>query len=87
MDLNVTNTGTVFINQFSTPIRIDVIENNNFIEFIYKETSNIALAVYPPRPPEERVFKIIFSCKDGKWHKSERIYGQIVSEQAESYIF
>jgi hypothetical protein len=87
MDLNATNSGTAFINQYSTPIRIDVIENNNFIEFIYKETSNITLSVYPPREPEQRVFKIVFSCKDGKWHKSDRIYGEIVEAQSESYIF
>ena len=87
MDLNVTNTGTTFINQWSIPFRIDVIEKNNYIEFIYKETSQITLSVYPPRKPEERVFKIIFSCKDGIWNKSDRIYGEIVEEQAESYIF
>jgi len=83
----IKSTGTATIKQFSTPIRIDVVENNNCIEFIYKETSNITSSVYPSRPPEERVFKIIFSCKDGNWHKSERLYGEIVSEQAESYIF
>ena len=82
MDLNITNTGTTSINQWSTPFRIDVIEKNNCIE-----TSQITLTVYPISKPQERVFKIIFSCKDGIWNKSDRIYGEIVEEQAESYIF
>lgn len=35
----------------------------------------------------KRVFKVIFSCVDGKWHKSERIYGDIIPASKESYKF
>lgn len=57
------------------------------IEFLYKEISNVSYSILPPRPPEQRVFKIIFSCKDGKWHKSEKIYGEIIPASDEEYIF
>ncbi len=57
------------------------------IEMTYIETSNVVLAVHPPRPAARRVFKIIFSCKDGKWHKSDPIYGTIIPREEEKYIF
>jgi hypothetical protein len=47
----------------------------------------MTLAVYPPRPPEQRVFKTVFSCVDGRWNKSERIYGEVVAAKLESYSF
>ena len=79
--------GTTFTNLWSIPERIMVLENSDSIEFIYKETSLIISTVYPTRPPEERVFKIVFSCENGKWHKSDRIYGKIIPSRSESYIF
>lgn len=83
------STDTSFSNQWSTPQRIQVIELQDSIEIIYKETSNVIYthSVYPSTDPEERIFKIIFSCKGGKWHKSDRIYGEIVSSTKESYEF
>jgi hypothetical protein len=57
------------------------------IEMTYKETSIIAYLTHPSTPPEERVFKIIYSCVDGKWNKSERKYGKIVPQTNESYVF
>jgi hypothetical protein len=47
----------------------------------------MTLAVYPARVAEQRVFKIVFSCIDGKWNKSERIYGKVVAAKLESYSF
>jgi hypothetical protein len=86
---NLTNvtTSTGYANFWTDPIRVDVIENNDNIEFIYKETSLMQLAVYPQRPSEQRVFKIVFSCVDGKWNKSERIYGKIIPAESERYEF
>ncbi len=83
------NTGTSFTttNTWSTPQRVDIIEYADSIEFIYKETSMLTLAIYPPPPPQERVFKIVYSCVDGKWNKSERIYGKIKPSQKEYYEF
>ncbi len=82
-----TSTSTAGINTWSFPIRMDIIENNDSIEMIYKETSTMQLAIYPPISPQERIFKIIFSCVDGKWNKSERIYGEIIPSSEESYRF
>jgi hypothetical protein len=87
----ITNLGstsaTTNINLWSNPERLDVIETIDSIEFIYKETSMVQLAIYPPRPPQERVFKIVFSCINGIWNKSERIYGEIIPQESERYVF
>jgi hypothetical protein len=47
----------------------------------------MTLTIYPSPPPEERVFKIVYSCVDGKWNKSEKIYGKIIPSQKEYYEF
>lgn len=86
-NLGLSGGTTANLNTWKYPIRIEVKEYFDYIEMIYKETSMIQLAIYPLRTPEERVFKIIFSCVGGKWHKSERIYGKIIPSQNESYIF
>lgn len=86
--LNLNSVGSTTSTDFwSTPERVDVIENFDNIEFIYKETSMISYTSFPPPPPQERVFKIVFSCVDGKWNKSERIYGKIVPAENERYAF
>ncbi len=78
---------TVSLNNWSNPERVSVKEVGDTIEMIYTEVSNITLAVYPPRPPARRVYKVIYSCKNGKWNKSERIYGEILPAQEEDYVF
>ncbi len=65
--------------------RIDVIENPDSIEMIYKETHTPMM--WPNNGPFYRVYKIVFSCQDGKWNKSEPIYGKIIPAQNESYDF
>ena len=57
---------------WSAPTRLEVNELIDSIEMIYEETSLITNAL----APEKRYFKIVFSCVDGKWNKSERIYGK-----------
>lgn len=79
-------TGTSF-SGWGTPVRVDVLEYSDRIEFVYKETSMITFTSYPPLPPQERVFKIVFSCEYGQWHKSEPIYGKILSAVGERYQF
>lgn len=72
------------------PIRIDVIETPDSIEFMYKQTymlSNLACTPNSYQTPQERVFKIVFSCVDGKWNKSERVYGKILPAEGERYVF
>lgn len=75
------------MNNLSDAKLISTEEVGESIEMTYIETSNVVLAVFPPRPPERRVFKIIYSCQDGKWHKSEPIYGTINPSVKESYTF
>jgi hypothetical protein len=79
--INYKNTGTAQLNHWSESTRLQVNELPDSIEMIYEETSTTTLAVYPPRPPEKRYFKIIFSCVDGKWNKSERIYGEKIERE------
>lgn len=82
--------GTVVTSSFNTwsnPERVSVEEVGDTIEMIFIETSMITFAVYPSRPSDRRVYKIIYSCKDGKWNKSERIYGEIIPAQKEDYVF
>jgi hypothetical protein len=73
--------------QNATITLIKTVELADSIEFIYMETSNNILAVYPARPPARRVFKIVFSCVDGMWNKSAPIYGNIRAAQSEYYDF
>lgn len=66
---------------WSAPTRLEVNELIDSIEMIYEETSLMNLTIYPSPPPVKRYFKIVFSCVDGKWNKSERIYGKKVERQ------
>lgn len=84
---HTTASGTATFNTWSVPTRIAVNEFSDRIEMIYKETSMMTLTAYPSPPPEERVFKVVFSCVDGKWDKSERIYGDIIPATTEGYQF
>ncbi len=77
---------TCDFNPWSAPTRMGVIEYADKIEMIYKETSMIT-QTYPFGGQDERVFKIVFSCVDGKWNKSERIYGDIQGAREEHYTF
>lgn len=69
---------------WSNPTLIKAIEVGETIEFIYKQTSNVQ---YGYLSPKERVFKVVYSCKDGKWNKSEPIYGEIIPATEEHYDF
>lgn len=75
------------IDYWNSPTRVDVIESIDSIEIIYTEASMVTYTTYLQSSPEIRVFKIVFSCKDGKWNKSDRIYGKIISATDESYEF
>lgn len=62
-------------------------EVGDTIEMVYKETTDIIYLVFPSIPVPPKVYKIIYSCKDGKWNKSEKIYGEIIPSQGETYKF
>lgn len=59
---------------------LDIIEYEDRIEILYKEIPNIWPSVI-------KVYKIIYSCKDGKWNKSDKIYGTLVPAVDEHYEF
>ena len=61
---------------------IDTIVKENSIELVYKEVS-----IW--NGLDNRIYKIVYSCLDGKWHKSDRIYGEIIPKQVieETYKF
>ena len=81
------STGTLTWNEWNHPVLIKTTEVGESIEMLYEETSNIVYMGYPSPPLERRVFKIIYSCKNGKWHKSDKIYGKIIPAQEERYEF
>lgn len=88
LNFNSVGSTTIWPNpDWSNPERVDIIENSDSIEFVYKETSMISYTSFPAPPPQVRVFKIVFSCVDGKWNKSERIYGEIIPAEDERYVF
>jgi hypothetical protein len=78
---------TSILNTWSNPERVEVNEVGQSIEMIYKQTSMLTYTVYPSPPPKVRVFKIVYSCVDGKWNKSEPIYGKIIPAQNEYFEF
>lgn len=65
-----------------TLIRTDIFEDR--IELIYREPSLISSGF---NPSPDRVFKQVYSCVDGKWNVSHRIYGQIIPATEEDYDF
>ena len=87
--VNIFSSNNNDINAFPWGIteRINVEEYSDRIEFIYKQTSIMHIGGYPGRPPQQRVYKIVFSVVDGKWHKSDPIFGKIVPAQEEVYEF
>lgn len=79
-----TSTATFLTNTWNIPERMEVCEYPDRIELIYKQTSVITNGL---GYTEERTFKIVFSCVDGKWHRSEPIFGEIIPAQPEHYSF
>ena len=69
---------------YGNPRIIDTIINEDSIELVYIEELIVGRSW---TSPERRVYKVVFSCKDGKWHKSEPIYGDIIPQQEERYEF
>jgi hypothetical protein len=82
-----TITGTTGINNWNYPERIEVREVGESIEMVYKQTSSFSRTGGLPPYHDTRLFKIVYSCVDGKWNKSEPIYGKIIPTQDEYYEF
>lgn len=82
-----TSTTSAIFDFWGTPEKVDVRIYEDRVEFIYKQYGSTMLACWPPQPPPERVYKIVYSCIDGKWNKSEPIYGKIIPACQEYYEF
>lgn len=76
-------TGISF-NTWTEPYLVETIVNGESIELIYKKHSLMSNN-FGSLPSQ--VFKIIYSCKDGKWHESKPIVGEIIEATKESYEF
>ncbi len=85
--IHTNGTSTSHLETWNYPERVEVNEVGESIEMIYKQTSMLTYTIYPSPPPEVRVFKIVYSCVDGKWNKSEPIYGRIIPAQNEYFEF
>jgi len=72
---------------WGTPYLIETREVGESVVMIYKQIRNTHIMIYPVPPQEHRVFKIVYSCKDGKWHKSEPIFGKIIPATEEWFDF
>jgi hypothetical protein len=68
---------------WSDPRLMETIVLEDSIELIYFEYNIVSFSATNDR----RIFKIIYSCVDGKWNQSERIYGEIIPAKEESYVF
>jgi len=74
-------------NMWNNPIFKEVNEVGESIEMIYTQTSTCSITCGMSPYPDERAVKIVFSCIDGKWNKSEPVYGKIIAPQDEYYDF
>jgi hypothetical protein len=72
---------------YNLPVFIEANEVGESVEFLYKEEPLYSYTTFPPQYPPAKVFKIVYSCVDGKWNKSDRIYGSIVAASGETYEF
>jgi hypothetical protein len=57
------------------------------IEMIYTQTSQCYRTGGMPPYNDERAIKIVYSCINGKWNKSEPIIGKIIPAQEEYFEF
>ncbi len=81
-------TGTAMLDPWGDPYLIDTIVNNKSIELVYRQDSQFTYTTIGiDLDPDIKIFKVIYSCKKGKWHKSEKIKGQYISASDETYEF
>ena len=86
IDLSSTCGHTLSCGQYGVPQLLSVNDTNDLVEVTYIETANTYIS-YGYDVPPRRVFKIVYSCIAGKFHKSERIYGNIIPATDEMYEF
>jgi hypothetical protein len=85
-----TGTSTVTIGtiaMWSPMIFKEANEVGETIEMIYTQTSQYYRTGGTWPYNDERVIKIVYSCIDGKWNKSDPIYGNIIPARGEYFKF
>jgi hypothetical protein len=72
-------------NLFNTDITVESVtlnEEDNQIEVVMREPSNMTLACFPPRPAPDTVWKNIFAVNDeGKIYFKEKLNGVVTPKQ------
>jgi hypothetical protein len=75
--------------EWSEPHLVDVDEGENYLALTYTQSKvSCFYTGYSATHSDvgsRRVYKIIYSCRGGKWHKSDKIYGRIVPPTEETY--
>jgi hypothetical protein len=86
----ITGTTTGTFNTLN-PVRLRIFkeayEVGETIEMIYIEKTSVYRTTHGELYNDEIPVKFIFSCIDGKWNKSEPIYGKIIPAQEERFEF
>jgi len=72
---------------WNTMIFEEVNEVGETIEMIYTQTSQYSRTGGLPPYHDTRAVKIVYSCIDGKWNKSDPIYGKIIQQRDEYFEF
>ena len=80
-------TGTSTLGMWNPMVFVEANEVGESIEMIYVQTSNYSRTGGFPPYHDERAVKIIYSCVDGKWNKSEPIYGKVIHQSSVAYDF
>ena len=70
---------------YSTPVLIDILEGIESLTLVYKQYPNFTTTVGSFNDP--RIYKVVYSIVDGKWHKSEQIEGTYLAAVDEAYSF
>lgn len=69
---------------WSSPVLVETNVLSDSIELVYVRHS---MASINWGESARQVYKIIYSCQEGKWHVSEPIIGEIIPAQKEEYEF
>ena len=68
------DTTTGSFSEWGLPYLIDTIINQDSIELVYRKNSNFTYTDGFGIQPDPNIFKVIYSCQKGKWHKSDKKY-------------
>jgi len=86
--IGTTSTGTCTTLEMWNPMIFrEANEVGKTIEMIYTQTSKYSRTGGLPPYHDERAIKILYSCIDGKWNKSDPIYGNIIPARGEYFKF